>query len=202
MRTRCGQDAHNRPEEKAQNGRQAPTVGACRAPPSLRLRTGRRVAGRSPAPGAGSSPLPSAAALAAALHLAVVCESCAVCRPPEPCLLPVTLHVRNSSDAPLAFNFAAGAAAEPEGGQSAAAEGGGQYAWLGTTRLARHWLGPGQTAELKLHAAFAGVGAAVLEGLSVAVCGWRDAGGEPTWLDEPALCDGPPPCTVRVKPGL
>ena len=91
---------------------------------------------------------------------------------------------------------------EPEGGQSAAAEGGGQYAWLGTTRLARHWLGPGQTAELKLHAAFAGVGAAVLEGLSVAVCGWRDAGGEPTWLDEPALCDGPPPCTVRVKPGL
>jgi len=133
---------------------------------------------------------PTPESLASAVQLSLSCDDALALRGASPCLLPVTLHLRNSSDTHLAFDFSATTAID--------AAGGGIDAWLGTTRLARRWLPPRGHAQLRLHAAFSASGTFALRGIGVAVCGWRDAGGNAQWLEQPAACPGPAARRVTV----
>eukprot|EP00967_Tisochrysis_lutea_P067108 scaffold87602_cov27-Tisochrysis_lutea.AAC.7 len=152
-----------------------------------------------PSPPAGAPPDPEA--LAAAVSLAIVCDMSTSLNSLPLSLLPVALHLRNRSNVDLAYNFLAraeGSARQADVDPPIELSSGGHAAWLGVTKVTAEWLPAGGHAELNLHAALVSTGTVVLEGLSVVVCGWRDAVGTTHWLSQPACCATPLPRRVAV----
>jgi len=121
------------------------------------------------------------------------------------CTCPLTLRILNtSSELEVAFAFEVLPPADRlQGGPHSAAPS-GECTWLGTTRLSKQWLKPGESSHLSLLVGMWAAGKYSLDGFRVAICAWKHAvpeareTGEEKTLEKMLSCPPPPARVLEV----